>query len=114
MQPNAVVTTVTAASQAAMLALTAQTDDFCVRTDVKKTFVLTGTDPTNLAHWQEVYTIDQANVAITGGSISGVTMAATPATKSPTDVGTPGQICWDANYIYVCTATDTWKKAALT
>ncbi len=74
MQSNAVVTTVTAVSQAAMLALTAQTNDFCIRTDVKKTFVLTGTDPTNLSHWQEVYTIDQANVAITGGSISGVSI----------------------------------------
>ena len=26
----------------------------------------------------------------------------------------PGQICWDANYIYVCTATNTWKRSPLT
>jgi hypothetical protein len=82
LQPNAVVTTVTAASQAIMLALDAQTDDFCIRTDVKKTFVLTGSDPTNLAHWQEVYTIDQANVAITGGSISGTTIEGNSAGTS--------------------------------
>lgn len=27
--------------------------------------------------------------------------------------GTQGQIVWDANYVYVCTATNTWKRAAL-
>ena len=27
--------------------------------------------------------------------------------------GTAGEIAWDASYIYVCTATNTWKRAAL-
>ena len=31
-------------------------------------------------------------------------------TKTPTDVGTPGEICWDTNYLYVCTYTDNWEK----
>lgn len=30
-----------------------------------------------------------------------------------TDTGTKGEICKDADYIYVCTATNTWKRAAL-
>jgi len=38
--------------------------------------------------------------------------AKTPA--SATAAGTAGEICWDANYIYVCTATNTWKRTALT
>tara|TARA_R100000278_G_C5452942_1_gene158095 strand:- start:48 stop:989 length:942 start_codon:yes stop_codon:yes gene_type:complete len=29
------------------------------------------------------------------------------------DFGFPGEIRWDANYIYVCVATDTWKRVAL-
>lgn len=37
--------------------------------------------------------------------------AKTPA--SATDTGTAGEICWDANYIYVCTATNTWKRTAI-
>jgi hypothetical protein len=37
--------------------------------------------------------------------------AKTPA--SATDTGTAGEICWDANYVYVCTATNTWKRSAL-
>ena len=37
--------------------------------------------------------------------------AKTPASASAT--GTTGEICWDANYIYVCTATNTWKRTAI-
>ena len=35
----------------------------------------------------------------------------TPASASNT--GTTGTICWDASYIYVCTATNTWKRVAI-
>ena len=37
-------------------------------------------------------------------------------TKTPTsasDTGTTGDICWDASYVYVCIATDTWKRAGI-
>lgn len=34
-----------------------------------------------------------------------------PATSS--DTGSEGQVSWDTDYIYVCTATNTWKRAAL-
>jgi hypothetical protein len=40
-----------------------------------------------------------------------VRTAKTPASAS--DTGTTGQIAWDADYIYVCTATDTWKRVAI-
>lgn len=33
--------------------------------------------------------------------------------SSATDTGNAGDIAWDANYIYVCTALNTWKRAAL-
>ena len=111
---DAVISTTVGFSQADMLALVAQTGDICIRNDLKKTFVLIGSDPTVLGDWQEMYGIDQANVAITGGSITGVTLAATPATKAAGDAGTPGQICWDDSYIYVCTAANTWKRAGIT
>lgn len=35
----------------------------------------------------------------------------TPA--SATATGVAGTITWDANYIYVCTATNTWKRTAI-
>lgn len=35
----------------------------------------------------------------------------TPASAGA--AGLMGEICWDPNYVYVCVATDTWKRAAL-
>jgi hypothetical protein len=35
----------------------------------------------------------------------------TPA--SATATGNAGDICWDASYVYVCVATNTWKRTAL-
>lgn len=35
----------------------------------------------------------------------------TPA--SATDTGVAGTMCFDTNYIYVCTATNTWKRVAI-
>jgi hypothetical protein len=29
------------------------------------------------------------------------------------DTGTKGEICWDDYYIYVCIATNTWRRASL-
>lgn len=33
--------------------------------------------------------------------------------SSASDTGVTGTICWDTNYMYVCTATNTWKRTAL-
>jgi hypothetical protein len=40
-----------------------------------------------------------------------IATAKTPASSGAT--GTTGEIAWDADYIYVCTATNTWKRAAI-
>jgi len=41
-----------------------------------------------------------------------VRTARTISTSSST--GNVGDIAWDASYVYVCVATNTWKRAALT
>jgi hypothetical protein len=46
-------------------------------------------------------------------SVGGI-LSSSPQTKTAVSTGTVGQICWDSDYIYVCTATDTWKRVALT
>jgi len=62
------------------------------------------------------------NVAIGGGNVNAGgtltvggtvihTLSATPA--SATAVGTVGTMSWDANYIYICTAANTWKRVAI-
>lgn len=40
-------------------------------------------------------------------------IVAVSAPASATSPGTPGQIAYDANYIYLCVETDTWKRASL-
>lgn len=55
----------------------------------------------------------------TGGAIAALTPAeamnilwvSAPAAKNST--GTAGQIAKDTNYLYICTATDTWKRSML-
>tara|TARA_R110002167_G_scaffold100792_1_gene262683 strand:+ start:31 stop:429 length:399 start_codon:yes stop_codon:yes gene_type:complete len=54
-----------------------------------------------------------AQPAITSlGTLTSLKVAtSTPANASAT--GTAGTIAWDTGYIYVCTATDTWKRVAI-
>lgn len=40
-----------------------------------------------------------------------VIVTGTPASAAAT--GTAGTVLWDASFLYVCTATDTWKRAAI-
>jgi hypothetical protein len=49
-------------------------------------------------------------IAANGNQIRIVT-SQTPASASA--AGSAGTICWDANYIYVCVATNTWKRTAI-
>jgi hypothetical protein len=53
--------------------------------------------------------LDDANIAA-GRATLGI-VNSTPASAAAT--GTAGTIAWDANFIYVCTATDTWKRVAI-
>lgn len=70
--PIAITDTSVVASQAAMLALTAETGDVAVRTDLTKSFILKGTDPTNVSHWQELLTPPNAVLSVNGltGAVS--------------------------------------------
>ena len=73
--PLAVNDTFVVASQTAMLALTAQTGDIAVRTDVTKTFILTASPASTLANWQEILTPPgvtsiTATSPLTGGTIT--------------------------------------------
>jgi hypothetical protein len=50
------------------------------------------------------------NFGIIGNTIN-VPVTRTPASAAAT--GTTGDICWDSSYVYVCVATDTWKRTAI-
>ena len=63
----AIVDTYVVADQSAMLALTlAETGDVAVRTDLNKTFILKGTDYSELTDWQELLTPTDAVSSVNG------------------------------------------------
>jgi hypothetical protein len=49
-----------------------------------------------------------AGVDVAGALITGPT---TPASAAAT--GTAGTVVWDASFIYVCVAANTWKRVAI-
>jgi hypothetical protein len=55
----------------------------------------------------------EGNLSVTGNLTIGGLLSAPQTTKLDNSPGTPGQIAWDASYIYVCTSTNTWKRVSL-
>lgn len=58
------------------------------------------------------------NVTVSGAGsrlhVAGDTLRLdTPRGPAAGSAGNPGEVCWDANYVYVCVAANTWKRAAL-
>lgn len=74
--PLAITDTFVVSSQAAMLALTAQTGDIAVRTDISETFILQGSDPTILSNWVELAT-PPGGVTSVNGQTGNVTLTTT-------------------------------------
>lgn len=64
----AISETFVVASQAAMLALTAQTGDVAVRTDLNKSFILTASPASTLGNWQELLTPTDAVLSVDGNT----------------------------------------------
>jgi hypothetical protein len=58
--------------------------------------------------------LTNGNTSTLNMTVNAVTVTTSSTPASATATGTVGQIKWDANYIYVCVATNTWKRAALT
>ena len=56
-----------------------------------------------------------ADLKTVDGAGSGLETDKIPfGTKTGTSTGTQGQASFDENYLYLCTATDVWKRVALT
>lgn len=45
---------------------------------------------------------------------NGIRVRTSKTPASATASGNAGYICWDADYVYVCVAQNTWKRSALT
>lgn len=78
--PLAITETFVVNSQAAMLALPAQTGDVAVRTDINQTFILQGTDPTILSNWVQLATPGSPVLSVNGFT-GAVTLTTTNITE---------------------------------
>ena len=54
-----------------------------------------------------------ASLSSTGLAVTGDVSVSTKTPASASATGVAGTITWDANYLYVCTATNTWKRVAI-
>jgi hypothetical protein len=60
------------------------------------------------------YTLETEDVVLTNLALTTLNLSNATAPSSATDTGTAGEIRFDVNYLYRCTATDTWTRVALT
>jgi hypothetical protein len=54
---------------------------------------------------------DNSDLSVTSTDLDNVTMVATPLTSN--SPGETGQIAYDNDYVYICIATNTWKRSSL-
>jgi hypothetical protein len=121
----AITTTQVVNSQANMLALTAQTGDIAVRTDVNKSFILTASPATTLGNWQELLTPTDSVLSVDGltgaVSLSGTYLNATTGTLlgnlaaggfKVTGLGTPTSDADAATKVYVDAVAGSATAAA--
>lgn len=88
----AITNTFVVASQAAMLALVAGTGDVAIRTDVSKSYILQGSDPTVLSGWLELISPNTAIQTVNGKSGPSVTVTTTDITEGTNLYHTPARV----------------------
>jgi hypothetical protein len=81
--------------------------------------MLTGSGETKLFYAGGASSAEKLSTKSTGVNVTGVTetdqlrVTNSNVPSSASDTGTAGDIAIDANYIYVCTAANTWKRVAI-
>lgn len=58
-----------------------------------------------------IFDVTRTQVMVKSGSKLILESSSTPASAGAT--GVTGQIAWDSGFLYVCTATNTWKRVAI-
>jgi hypothetical protein len=95
------------------------TDNTVTGTTAEFNTALSDGDFATLAGTETLTNKSLTSPTITGtGSIAATDVTAEitlsgSAPSSASDTGTAGDIRYDADYIYVCVATDTWKRVAI-
>lgn len=69
------------------------------------------TDSINLKYEKPGTGIPKSDLATAVQNLLGASTSAVPTT--PTSTGTAGQIATTATHLYICTATNTWRRIAI-
>lgn len=110
--PLAITDTFVVASQAAMLALTAQVGDVAVRTDTGQTFILSAAPPATLGNWVELKAVGQ--VVSVNGQTGTVNLTAANVGAQPLDGDlTSLAAATGTSTIYYRSAADTWSAVTV-
>ena len=120
----AISETFVVANESAMLALTAQTGDIAIRTDVNKSFILTASPASTLGNWQELLAPLDSVTSVDGNTgavnlsgiyvdVAGDTMtgALNMGTNKITNLGTPTDTADAVTKVYVDTVVGTVADA---
>jgi hypothetical protein len=120
----AISETFVVANESAMLALTAQTGDVAIRTDVNKSFILTASPASTLGNWQELLAPLDSVTSVDGNTgavdlsgiyvdVAGDTMtgALSMGTNKITNLGTPTDTADAVTKVYVDTVVGTVADA---
>jgi hypothetical protein len=120
----AISETFVVANESAMLALTAQTGDIAIRTDVNKSFILTASPASTLGNWQELLAPLDSVTSVDGNTgavdlsgiyvdVAGDTMtgALSMGTNKITNLGTPTDTADAVTKVYVDTVVGTVADA---
>ena len=81
--------------------------------------IYSDTAAADLMTWAPTLISTSVDTTLGDASTDQVTLRGKPIltdTNSPTSsgTGTAGMFTWDSSYLYICTATNTWKRVALT
>ena len=86
-------------------------DNLTVKTDSANIMSITQTGRVGIGTQTPIVALDvNGGFRVQSDSIA-IQNSKTPSSAS--DTGQAGQICWDANYLYVCVSSNTWKRIAL-
>lgn len=86
----AITDTFVVADEPGMLATDAETGDVCVRTDESRCYILAGTDPADIGHWQLLLT-PTSPVSSVNGQVGAVTLTAADVGAASAPVGFIGE-----------------------
>lgn len=102
------------ASQAAMLALTGQRGDFCVRSDLGDEFILIADDPTTLANWLQIVKPFSAVTSVAGRT-GPITLSAADISGLGDATGAAGAFAFSGviTPTTLAASTDDWAPTGL-